>query len=207
MTITYEMYQGLPVMSKKVAVSAGTGCSTIRGLLVEKLAFQETKIGRNFHFDVDWAWFQGDRVSLFTSFARGPQFPCETGRDGWVAGCSGGAGVFGVVKDTQYVTSYQHAWPSLLQAGFPLEPACALRLPCIEQTFAEFCIKYGPCPPGATYTWEQVVCGSPLSNATNPPKFTSFTVFELFHAEGADSEARGLATRRMHAIIAPQVSE
>ena len=30
-------------------------------------------------------------------------------------------------------------------------------------------------------------------------------MFELFHAKGADSEARGLATRRMHAKLAPQV--
>ena len=94
-----------------------------------------------------------------------------------------------------------------VRAGFPLEPACALRLPCIEQTYAEFCVKYGPCPPGATYTWEQVVCETAISNTTNPSTFTSFTVFELFHAVGADLEARGLATRRMHAILAPQVTE
>ena len=94
-TITYEMYQGLPAMSKTVHVAAGTGCSTIRGLLVEKMAFQETQIGRNLHFDVDWGWFQGDRVSMFTSYARGPQFPCETGgcQGEGVRGCAGGEGV------------------------------------------------------------------------------------------------------------------
>ena len=42
----------------------------------------------------------------------------------------------------------QFAWPSLLVAGFPAEPACAVRLPCIEQTAAEFCMKYGECPAG-----------------------------------------------------------
>lgn len=90
--ITYEMYQGLPAMSKKVAVKAAKGsCHVIRGLMVEQLSFQETHLGRNSHFDTDWAWFQGDRVSLFTSFARQPQYPCQTGRNGWVAGCSGGA--------------------------------------------------------------------------------------------------------------------
>ena len=72
---------------------------------IEQLAFQETHLGRNSHFDTDWGWFQGDRVSLFTSFARGPQYPCQTGRDGWVAGCSGGAGVFGIIKDPAYTNS------------------------------------------------------------------------------------------------------
>jgi hypothetical protein len=178
-TIIYEMYQGLPAMSKKVRIDAskkaGAGCSIVRGLIVEKLAFQETHIGRNNHFDTDWAWFQGDRVSLFSSFARGPQYPCQTGRDGWVAGCSGAAGIFGLVKDPQYKTSYQFAWPSLLQAGFPLEQACALRLPCIKQTAAEFCMEYGPCPAGATYQWEQSICAAPLSNSTSPESFESFT--------------------------------
>jgi hypothetical protein len=102
-----------------------------------------------------------------------------------VSGCSGGAGVFGIIKDADYKTSYQvhavqdsnfgthtlcysvhtlyltrrlhvrggldraqFAWPSLLVAGFPAEPACAVRLPCIEQTAAEFCMKYGECPAG-----------------------------------------------------------
>ena len=32
-------------------VGAGTGCHTVRGLTVESLAFQETHIGRNNHFD------------------------------------------------------------------------------------------------------------------------------------------------------------
>jgi hypothetical protein len=32
------------------------------------------------------------------------------------------------------------------------------------------------------------------------------TVFELFHASGDDQEAKGLATRRMHAKLAPQVA-
>ena len=41
----------------------------------------------------------------------------------------------------RYVTSYQFAWPSLLVAGFPAEAACAVRLPCVEETFAEFCMK------------------------------------------------------------------
>jgi hypothetical protein len=35
----------------------------------------------------------------------------------------------------------------------------------------------------------------------------SMTVFELFHAKGDNLEARGLATRRMHAKLAPQVTE
>ena len=56
----------------------------------------------------------------------------QTGRDGWVAGCSGGAGVFGIIKDPDYKTSYQFAWPSLLVAGLSAEPACSKRLPCIE---------------------------------------------------------------------------
>ena len=184
-TIVYEMYQGLPAMSKRVRINAsqddGAGCSMVRGLIVESLAFQETHIGRNNHFDTDWAWFQGDRVSLFSSYSRGPQYPCQTGRDGWVAGCSGGAGVFGLVKDPEYKTSYQFAWPSLLQAGFPLEHSCALRLPCIKQTAAEFCMEYGPCPAGATYQWEQSICGAGHSNGTSPEVFDSFTVYELFH--------------------------
>ena len=32
--ITYEMYQGIPAMSKKVSFGAGAGCHTIRGLKV-----------------------------------------------------------------------------------------------------------------------------------------------------------------------------
>jgi hypothetical protein len=59
-TITYEMYQGLPAMSKKVGLStaaAGSSCSTVSGLMVERLAFQETHLGRNTHFDTDWAWY------------------------------------------------------------------------------------------------------------------------------------------------------
>jgi hypothetical protein len=142
--ITYEMYQGLAAMSKTVRLAmpeSARDCHTVRGLLIERLAFQETHLGRNNHFDTDWAWFQGDRVSLFTSFSRGPMYPCQTGRDGWVAGCSGGAGVFGIVKDLDYKTSYQFAWPSLLQAGFPLEESCALRLPCVKSTAAEFCVE------------------------------------------------------------------
>ena len=151
--ITYEMYQGLPVMSKKVTLGAvKSGCHRVRGLMVERLAMQETHLGRNNHFDTDcelpryrWrlscillisllsgAWFQGSRISLFTSFARQPQYPCQTGRDGWVAGCSGGAGVFGIIKDPDYKTSYQFAWPSLLVAGLSAEPACSVRLPCVE---------------------------------------------------------------------------
>lgn len=207
-TIVYEMYQGIPAMSKTVRLSMSkSGCHTVRGLLVERLAFQETHLGRNNHFDTDWAWFQGNRISLFTSYARGPQYPCHTGRDGWVAGCSGGAGVFGIVKDLDYKTSYQFAWPSLLQAGFPLEHSCALRLPCLKSTAAEFCVEYGPCPAGATYQWGQTLCGGANTNSTHPDQFTAFTVFELLHAEGADSESRGLATRRMHAKLAPQVTE
>eukprot|EP01048_Picozoa_sp_COSAG05_P010760 COSAG05_NODE_968_length_6393_cov_22.036066_1_plen_698_part_10 len=206
--ITYEMYQGLPAMSKTVKISASqAGCHTIRGLKVEQLAFQETHLGRNSHFDTDWAWFQGDRISLFTSFARGPQYPCQTGRDGWVAGCSGGAGVFGIIKDPEYKTSYQFAWPSLLVAGLPLEHSCAVSLPCVKQTAAEFCVEYGPCPPGARYQWEQMLCDASLANSSTPQSFESFTVFELLHEAGADREARGLATRRMHAKLAPQVTE
>ena len=52
--ITYEMYQGLPVMSKKVTLGAATsGCHRVRGLMVERLAMQETHLGRNNHFDTD----------------------------------------------------------------------------------------------------------------------------------------------------------
>eukprot|EP01052_Picozoa_sp_SAG31_P005807 SAG31_NODE_260_length_18915_cov_3.432823_10_plen_203_part_00 len=99
-TIHYEMYQGLPSMSKRVSLATSSPhCVTISGLMVERLAFQETHLGRNSHFDTDWAWFQGNRVSLFTSYARNPQYPCQTGRQGWVSGCSGGAGVFGIIKD------------------------------------------------------------------------------------------------------------
>jgi hypothetical protein len=32
-------------------------------------------------------------------------------------------------------------------------------------------------------------------------------VYELFHAANDDTEGRGLATRRMHAKLAPQVTE
>ena len=98
----------------------------------------------------------------------------------------------------------------MLVAGFPSEPACAVRLPCIESTAAEFCIKYGECPPGQSYTWEQQLC--PAGAAAHvivavPSTFESMTVFELFHAKGDNLEARGLATRRMHAKLAPQVTE
>ena len=55
-TITYEMYQGLPAMSKKVGLEVASGCTTVSGLMVERLAFQETHLGRNTHFDTDWAW-------------------------------------------------------------------------------------------------------------------------------------------------------
>eukprot|EP00035_Acanthoeca_spectabilis_P039477 m.62578 g.62578 ORF g.62578 m.62578 type:complete len:884 (+) comp9617_c0_seq3:22-2673(+) len=207
--ITYEMYQGIPAMSKKVSLVAGSVCHTARGLLVEKLAFQESHIGRNNFFDIDWAWYQGNRVSLFTSFSRGPQYPCQTGRDGWVAGCSGGAGVFGLIRDPQYVTSYQYEWQSLLVAGFPIDESCAVARPCIEQTFAEFCLKWGPCPPGAAYQWEQELCPANLSEDLHlaPPTFDSMTVFELYHRDGASTEDRGLATRRLHALLAPQVTE
>ena len=115
--------------------------------------------------------------------------------------------MFGIIKDPAYTNSYQHAWPSLLVAGFPTDPSCAERLPCIEQTAAEFCMKYGPCPPGASYRWEQVLCDAPLANTSTPSDFQSFTVFELFHGADAGREARGLATRRMHAKLAPQVTE
>ena len=77
-----------------------------------------------------------DEIALFCSEKVACDSRCQTGRDGWVAGCSGGAGVFGIVKDLDYKTSYQFAWPSLLQAGFPLEHSCALSLPCIKQTAA-----------------------------------------------------------------------
>lgn len=121
--------------------------------------------------------------------------------------CSGGAGVFGIVRDKSYTNSYQYAWPSLLVAGFSIDYSCAERLPCIEQTAAEFCMKYGPCPEGAKYRWEQVLCDVPLSNASTPSDFESFTVIELFHGPDAGREERGLATRRMHAKLAPQVTE
>jgi hypothetical protein len=68
-------------------------------------------------------------------------------------------------------------------------------------------VRYGPCPPGASYQWQQSICGGATSNSTHPPQFNGFTTFELFHAAGSDSESRGLATRRMHAKLAPQVTE
>lgn len=111
------------------------------------------------------------------------------------------------LQDPEYTNSYQFAWPSLLVAGFPIDHACAEQLPCIEQTAAEFCMKYGPCPHGASYRWEQTLCDVPHSNSSTPSKFQSFTVFELFHGADAGREERGLATRRMHAKLAPQVTE
>ena len=79
-TIVYEMYEGVPGMSKRLqftmpparrnnkpnktntksgggGITAGGagGCHTVRGLMVERLAFQESKIGHNNHFDLDWA--------------------------------------------------------------------------------------------------------------------------------------------------------
>lgn len=36
-TITYEMYQGLPAMSKKVSlVAPAAGCTAVSGLMVER---------------------------------------------------------------------------------------------------------------------------------------------------------------------------
>jgi len=102
---------------------------------------------------------------------------------------------------------YQTEWPSLLVAGFPLDFSCAQRLPCIEQTAAEFCLEYGPCPEGAKYRWEQTVCAADLSNSSTPSTFESMVVFELFHGASATREDRGLATRRMFAKLAPQVTE
>lgn len=83
-----------------------------------------------------------------------------------------------------------------------------VRLPCVESTAAEFCIKYGECPPGQSYTWEQQLCQT--GHATHPAvpdSFDSMTIFELFHSDGDSLEARGLATRRLHAKLAPQVTE
>ena len=77
-------------------------------------------------------------------------------------------------------------------------------------------MKYGECPPGQSYTWEQQLCPASVVRATEhqhgvhpavPSTFESMAVFELFHANGDDVEARGLATRRMHAKLAPQVTE
>ena len=121
------------------------------------------------------AWFQGDRVSMFTSYARQPQYPCQPGQDGWVSGCSGGAGVFGIITDKDYKTSYQFAWASLLVAGFPAEPACAVRLPCIKQTAAEFCVEYGPCPAGETYKWEQQLCAAGAISRRRDCHFTGIS--------------------------------
>jgi hypothetical protein len=222
-TVRYEMYEGVPAMSKTVTISVGKEgeqqesseqqsgqCYTIRGLQLERLAMQETKLGRKLFFDSDWAWMQANQISLFTSYARsGPQYPCLGSSSGWEAGCAGGAGVFGTFKDPSYTTSYQYAWESLLVAGFPREPACTVRLPCIEETAAQFCMKFGPCPTGETdkYVWEQTLCPAGHQDrvshhnpdhdhdqeqdhdqhhdqyrSTPPESFESFTVFELLHA-------------------------
>jgi hypothetical protein len=137
-TLTYEMYEGMPVMAKTVAIeapstaapsaassSAGEAgeaaataaaaatsttsfstandspqCYTIRGLQIERLAMQETKIGHNHYFDNDMARFQADRISLISSYARsGPPTPCTGNTLGWEAGCIGGAGIFGIFRD------------------------------------------------------------------------------------------------------------
>ena len=123
-----------------------------------------------------------------------------------------------------YTNSYQFNWKSLLVAGFPPDPACGVRRPCLKSTAAEFCIKYGDCPPGASYSWEQQLCPSPspspnsvsasssptlktTATAATPSTFESFTVIELIHAAGASRERKGLEIRRMHATLAPQVTE
>jgi len=68
-------------------------------------------------------------------------------------------------------------------------------------------MKYGECPPGESYAWEQVLCDESQTNSSTPSTFDSFTVFELFHGPDADQEEKGLATKSMHRKLAPQVTE
>ena len=93
-------------------------------------------------------------------------------------------------------------------------------------------MKYGECPPGESYAWEQVLCDESVTNtstASTPSTFDSFTVFELFHGQppriagmgcilprvpaiwlrtgpDADQEEKGLATKQLHRKLAPQVT-
>ena len=70
-------------------------------------------------------------ISVMTSSLlqgrSGPSYPCQPGSNGWVAGCAGGAGVFGLLQDVNYTNSYQNNWKSLLVAGFPPDPSCGVR--------------------------------------------------------------------------------
>ena len=68
-------------------------------------------------------------------------------------------------------------------------------------------MKYGECPPGESYAWEQVLCDESQTKSSNPSTFDSFTVFELFHGPDADQEEKGLATKQLHRKLAPQVTE
>ena len=68
-------------------------------------------------------------------------------------------------------------------------------------------MKYGECPPGESYAWEQVLCDESQTNSSTPSTFDSFTVFELFHGPDADQEEKGLATKQLHRKLAPQVTE
>ena len=67
-------------------------------------------------------------------------------------------------------------------------------------------MKYGECPPGESYAWEQALCDESQTNSSTPSTFDSFTVFELFHGPDADQEEKGLATKQLHRKLAPQVT-
>ena len=72
----YQMYAGLPVMSKWVTLEMPEGLGddtdfddervTLRGLIVEQLALQEAKAGLMRHFDDNLGWLETEQVSLHT---------------------------------------------------------------------------------------------------------------------------------------------
>ena len=51
-------------------------------------------------------------------------------------------------------------------------------------------MKYGECPPGESYAWEQALCDESQTNSSTPSTFDSFTVFELFHEQRAKTPER-----------------
>ena len=142
--IMYEMYDGLPVMAKRVSLFSSASsassasstsspspapaavCHNVSSLVVEELAMQETKAGRSNFFDPDQALFMGERISLHSSYSRGgPQFggyPCTDSGRGGAGQCMGGAGLFGLSHDDKYVNSYQFQWLTILSAGYSTRP-------------------------------------------------------------------------------------
>ena len=145
--IMYEMYDGLPVMAKRVSLSSSASttssttstastsssspapaavCHNVSSLVVEELAMQETKAGRSNFFDPDQALFMGERISLHSSYSRGgPQFggnPCTDNGRGGAGQCMGGAGLFGLSHDDKYTNSYQFQWLTILSAGYSARP-------------------------------------------------------------------------------------